>query len=88
MDLRNIVGLKEDEIEKLSKNWITTAEEFASIYFNQTLSDNLQKLLNTSTLRYNEISEVIIKSLTETKINEIKRIKNTENKTGAKRPIK
>lgn len=88
MDLRSITGLKEDEIEKLSKCWITTAEEFASIYFNNTLSINLQKLLNTSSHRYNQISETIIKSLTEAEINEIKGFKNIQNKTGAKNPKK
>lgn len=88
MDLKNIVGLKQEEIDMLSKNWITTAEEFASISFNKVLSRNLQKLLNVRTSRYTEICQMIIKSLPELKVKEIKEFKNIQNKTGSKKPKK
>jgi hypothetical protein len=86
MDLKNVIGLENEEIEMLSKNWITTSEEFASIYFNKSLSSNLQKLLDVSHSRYIQICEAILKSLSQSKINEIKEFKNIQNKTGTKKP--
>lgn len=88
MDLNNIIGIKSQEIELLSKNWITTSEEFASICLNENLSKNLQELLKVNNRRYKEIEELILNSLSDIKIKEITQFKNTQNKTGAKRPIK
>jgi len=88
MDLNNIVGIKREEIELLSKNWITTSEEFASICLIKSLSKNLQKLLKVNDSRYKEIVKLILNSLPDIKINEIKQFKNIQNKTGAKKPIK
>jgi len=88
MDLNKITGIKHDEIELLSKNWITTSEEFASICLNKSQRINLQKLLKVNDSRYKEIEILILNSLSEIKINEIKQFKNIQNKTGAKKPLK
>jgi len=88
MDLKNIAGIKGEEIELLSKNWITTSEEFASLCLNISLSKNLQDLLKVNDSRYKVIVKLILKTLSDIKINEIKQFKNIQNKTGAKKPIK
>lgn len=88
MDLKDIVGLKEQEIVLLSENWITTSEQFISVCLNEKLSDNLQMLLKVDNSRYNEICEFIIQSISESKIEEVKKFKNTQHKTGAKKPKK
>lgn len=88
MNLKDIVGINHQEIELLSKNWITTSEEFASICLNESLSKHLQELLGVNETRYKEIVKHILNSLSEKKINEIKQFKNIQNKTGAKKPTK
>lgn len=88
MDLKNVIGIKNEEIELLSKNWITTSEEFASIFLNKSLSKNLQELLKVNDIRFQVIVKLILNSLSETKLNEIKQFSNFQNKTGAKKPIK
>ena len=88
MDLNKVNGIKHEEIELLSKNWITTSEEFASVCLNESLSKNLQELLKVNDNRYREIVKLILKSIADIKIKEIKEFKNIQNKTGAKKPIK
>jgi hypothetical protein len=87
MDLKNVSGIKSEEIELLSKNWITTSEEFTSICLNKNLSKNLQRLLKVNDNRFQVMVKLILNSLSDDKINEIKQFKNFQNKTGAKRPI-
>lgn len=55
MDLNKKSGIKRDEIELLSKNWITTSEGFASICLNNSLSKNLQELLKVNDNRFKEV---------------------------------
>ena len=86
MNLTQIKGLKQEEINQLSKNWITTSEEFASICLNEELSKNLQELLKVDLNRYTEIVSLILQSLSKDQISKIKQFKNFQNKTGAKRP--
>ncbi len=88
MDLKNVIGIKSEEIELLSKNWITTSEEFASICLNKSLSKNLQGLLKVNDNRFQVIVKLILNSISDDKINEIRHFKNFQNKTGAKRPKK
>jgi len=88
MDLNKITGIKRDEIELLSKNWITTSEEFASICLNNSLSKNLQELLKVNDNRFKEIVKLILNSLSDIQISELKQFKNIQNKTGAKKPLK
>lgn len=88
MDLIHVKGLNQEEINHLAKNWITTSEEFASICLNEKLSKNLQELLEVDVNRYTEIVSLVINSLSEEQISEIKQFKNYQNKTGAKRPKK
>jgi len=88
MDLNKITGIKHDEIELLSKNWITTSEEFASICLNNSLSKNLQELLKVNDNRFKEIVKLILNSLSDIQISELKQFKNIQNKTGAKKPLK
>lgn len=86
MNLTQITGLKQEEVNQLSKNWITTSEEFASIYLNEELSKNLQELLKVDLNRYTEIVSLILQTLSKGQISKIKQFKNFQNKTGAKRP--
>lgn len=86
MNLTQIKGLKQEEVNQLSKNWITTSEEFASICLNEELSKNLQELLKVDLNRYTEIVSLILQSLSKDQISKIKQFKNFQNKTGAKRP--
>ena len=86
MNLTQITGLKQEEVNQLSKNWITTSEEFASIYLNEDLSKNLQELLKVDLNRYTEIVSLILQTLSKGQISKIKQFKNFQNKTGAKRP--
>lgn len=88
MDLNRVIGIKSQEIELLSKNWITTSEEFASICLNKSLSKNLQELLKVNDNRFQMIVKLILNSLSDIKIKEIRQFKNIQNKTGAKKPIK
>jgi hypothetical protein len=85
MDLTHVKGLKKEEINQLSKNWITTSEEFASICLNEELSKNLQELLKVDVNRYTQIVSLILNSLSKEQIRKIKQFKNYQNKTGAKR---
>ena len=85
MDLKNIKGLSDNEINLLSKYWITTSDEFASIYLKKDLSQNLQQLLHIDKKRYDEVVFLILSTLTPEKINEIKSFKNYQNKSGAKK---
>ncbi len=88
MNLKQVKGLNDCEISQLSKMWINTSEEFASICLNEDLSKNLQKLLQVDLSRYEEIVSLILQSLSEDEINNIKQFKNFQNKTGAKKPRK
>jgi predicted AlkP superfamily pyrophosphatase or phosphodiesterase len=88
MDLKKVVGLKREEIALLSESWITTSEEFISICLNKKLSENLQILLQVDKSRYNEICELIIQSISKSKIEEIRKFENTKHKAGAKKPKK
>lgn len=88
MELTKVRGLKKEEIDLLSKNWITTAEEFISIYVNKTLAQNLKNLLLVDDSRFSEIVALLNESIPESKIKEIKKFKNFQFKTGAKKPKK
>lgn len=86
MDLKQVKGLEEEEINQLSKNWITTSEEFASICLNEEVSKNLQELLKVDLNRYTEIVSLILQSLSKDQLSKIKQFKNFQFKTGAKKP--
>lgn len=88
MKLSDVKGLKKEEINALSQNWITTAEDFISISSNVTLSRNLITLLGVTTSRYEEIVKLIESSIPQSKREEIKKFKNPQFKSGAKKPRK
>ena len=86
MELGKIQGLKDDEVRSLGNHWITSAEQFISLYYNLNKKENLMQLIGVEENRLKEIAKLISDSLPSEVLSKLKNYKGPDRPTGAKKP--
>jgi len=85
--LKDIEGLKTEEIEILSEyGYLTATQVYSIMTMKQPLPDNLRETLGINENRYNEIKNIIKLSLDPIVVDEIENYVPVEYSLGAKEP--